>query len=302
MTLDFDPDRPPPPARPAATLILLRDRRDPLRDPLRDDERDDKRDLEVAVMQRSLQSKFMGGAVVFPGGRVEPHDARGEWPAALTTHAGESSEPWWDDEGFAARVAACREALEEVAMVPLTGGAITSEALEGLRRAIAEGVAPFREALRAEGRALDLDALVPFSRWVTPEAEQRRFDARFFVARAPEGQEGAIDRREAIRTFFATPRALLDDYERGAIALFPPTHRTLVRLSTVRSVDDALSLARRASLDVICPRFALDDGVPTLALPGDRLHAIAEPRIEGASRYVLRGDRWVEEDAPRASI
>jgi hypothetical protein len=146
------------------------------------------------------------------------------------------------------------------------------------------------------GRTLDLASLVPLARWVTPEAEQRRFDARFFVARAPEGQEASMDEREAIRTFWALPAQLLEEADRGRVTLFPPTHRTLMHLAASGSVDAMIARARSSTLDPICPRFAIDRGSPTLALPGDPLHEIPERRSEGGSRYVLRDDRWVSCD------
>jgi hypothetical protein len=277
-SLDFDPNRPPVPPRPASTLVLLRDARD---------------GVEVVVMQRSLQSSFMGGAIVFPGGRLEAHDARAEWPEALVTR---DDGPWWDDEGFAARVAGCREALEEVSIAPVTGGPLAHAEAETLRKAAAEPWPAWRDQLATLGRRLDLASLVPLARWVTPEAESRRFDARFFIARAPEGQEGVMDEREAIRTFWARPATLLDDWEHGRVSLFPPTHRTLEQLAAFDSVDAALASARGAALHEICPRFVLDEGVPTLALPGDPLHAVKERRSPGGSRFVLRGDRWIPTD------
>lgn len=240
-------------------------------------------------MQRSHQSRFMGGAIVFPGGRVEEGDALDAWKGLHTQADG----PWWDAEGGAARVACCREALEEIGILPVSGPPLQVTALATLRAASEKGSEALRTALSASGLQLDLAALVPLSRWVTPEAEQRRFDARFFVTRAPLGQEGAMDEREAIRTFWSTPAALLEQYVSGEVTLFPPTHRTLELLATVSDVESALAMARASTLEIICPQFVLDEGKPTLALPGDSLHAVRERRVPGGTRYVLEGERWV---------
>jgi hypothetical protein len=272
--LDFDPDRVPVTPRPAATVILLRDTGT---------------DVEVCVMQRSNESSFMGGAVVFPGGRVEPSDAT--WGAAVTSAGGR----WSDEEGNAARVAACREALEEVGIVLCAGDAPSSATIAALRACTtAESL---QQTMAASGLAFDLSALHPLSRWVTPEAEKRRFDARFFLARAPRGQEGSIDAKEATRVFWATPAALLADFEEGTIALFPPTHRTLEWLAQVHTVEQALELAARETLAIVCPRFVVDAGNPVLALPGDPLHEVKERRIAGPSRYTLRDAKWVSSEA-----
>lgn len=279
--LDFDPTRVAVAPRPAATLLLLRDR-------LVSDSTH-RAELEVCVMQRSKQSSFMGGAVVFPGGRIEPADAASEWDEVVERGSGAWLD-WWDDEGRAARIAACREALEEVGLAPIPG--VTREQLDTLRRAVTPA------AFLAVGCRLDLGALVPFARWVTPEAESRRFDARFFLAAAPPGVEPVSDEHEAVRVLYETPRQLLTQFERDEISLFPPTHRSLELLASVTTVAEAFNLARTASLEVICPRFLVEDGAPVLALPGDPQHEIREPRIAGGSRYMLREGRWTSGDAP----
>jgi 8-oxo-dGTP pyrophosphatase MutT (NUDIX family) len=288
--LKFDPDRAPVEPRPAATLILLRE-------PL--DAGGRAGPLEVLVMQRSLRSSFMGGAVVFPGGRVESDD--GDWGDAVAP-AGRAAGPWWDAEGRAARVAACREALEEVGVMPLVGELVGPDELASLRRAATSGSARLREALSESGRRLDVEGLVPYARWVTPEAEPKRFDARFFVAKAPIDQIAISDEHEAVRVAWETPAELIRRSEIGEITLFPPTHRTLTRLREAGSVARVLDEAARACLEIICPRFALDEGVPVLALPGDPLHEISARRVAGGSRFALRGERWVEEDVPRKDV
>ena len=244
-------------------------------------------------MQRSLQSSFMGGAVVFPGGRVDVEDAVERWPATLLErHLGA------DDATDSARITACRESLEEVGLLPLSGAnERCAEHVSALRRALESSVGSLREALDTRALRLDLTALTPLSRWVTPTAEPKRFDTHFFLARAPAGQEPRSDEREAIRVLWATPRALLDDYDSGAITLFPPTHRSLEWLAARPSIDDAFAAADAACLDEICPVFSLVDGVAVLALPGDPLHPIGEKRIDGATRYVLRGEVWRSEEA-----
>ncbi len=266
--LDLDSSRVPVTPRPAATILLLRN---------------GPAGLEVCVMQRSKQSSFMGGAVVFPGGRVEPSDAADELRAV--SELGEGA--WWDDEGRAARVAACREALEEVGLAPIAG--VTRDELAELRRR------PLAAGLADLGKKLALDSLVPFARWVTPEAESRRFDARFFLAEAPPAIEPVSDDHEAVRVLFAQPAELLAQYERDEIALFPPTHRSLELLTEHSTVASALAMA--PGLELICPRFVVEDGAPILALPGDPLHDIGEPRVRGGSRYVLSNGRWASRNA-----
>lgn len=287
--LDLDATRTTTPTKDAATLLLLRDGR---------------RGPEIFYVERNRRSAFMGGAIVFPGGKVDALDADEAWDTRVTApHP--SSERFSSSarHATALAVAACRESLEEAKILPVDGGALGDPDLDALGRALAESPARLREALAERALRLDLLALVPFARWVTPEAESRRFDARFYLARAPEGQSGAHDAHETVASGWDTPRALLERWEDGLVTLMPPTHRTLMLLAEQRSVDAILEAAASACLDPICPRLVqhkdLEGETLALVLPGDPEHEVGEARVPGPSRYVLRGERWRAGDAPR---
>ena len=284
-TLDGDAPKP----RDAATLLAIRD---------------GEAGLEIFCVERSKASRFMGGAIVFPGGKIDPADFDSRWLTSVTHLAPRTALFSADPElARALAIAAAREALEEAALLPVSGGAISHEDLLALRaRAEKEPSAIFGE-LEQRGLVLDLAALEPLSRWLTPTAEPRRYDTRFFLVRAPHGQHGAHDDHETMSSFWATPKALLARFDRGEVQLAPPTHRTLEILSAAFSVDDAFAIARVANLETICPKLVKQkgaDGDETMALvlPGDPEHDVAEARIAGKSRFVLRGDKFVPEDAP----
>lgn len=281
LKLDFDETRTPSPPRDAATLVLLRPA-------------PGASGFEVACVERSPGSRFLGGAVVFPGGKVDEADADPAWAKGATLPRGP----------FEARfaVAACREALEELAVLPLVGGTVTAEELLALRTALAAETTTLLRWLTERAWGLDLAALVPFARWVTPVAEARRYDARFFLARAPAGHDGLHDGGETTASFWATPLHVLARWSAGEIQLAPPTHRTLAWLSGFATLEDALKAAGDACLDPVCPRLVrhVDGSGETraLVLPGDRDHEVRERRVPGPSRFVLRGERFVPEDAP----
>ncbi len=287
--LDLDETRESVPPKDAATLLLLRD---------------GPSGPEIFCVERNKKSAFMGGAIVFPGGKVDALDADAAWSHITTApHAAGAGLADDQDHLRALTVAACRESLEEACIVPVSGGALDEAGLRALQSALTAGSTALRAALEARRLKLDLGALVPFARWVTPVAESRRFDARFFVARAPEGQIGAHDEHETVSSFWATPRDVLARWDEGRVQLAPPTHRTLTVLSAHASVDDAVEAALQASLAPICPRLVphKDAQGDTLALvlPGDPEHDVPEARVAGPSRYVLRGERWRSEDPPR---
>jgi len=100
-------------------------------------------------------------------------------------------------------------------------------------------------------------------------------------------------------SLWARPADVLDKAARGEFFLAPPTSRTLELLAGARDVHGALSLAARQTLRPICPRFVPGDETspPFIALPGDPAHEVRECRVDGPSRYVLRDNRFVGEDA-----
>lgn len=290
--LDLKLDRAASPPKDAATIVLVRDARG---------------GVEVFCVERSKQSRFLGGAIVFPGGKLDPTDAADEW-SSLATAARKPREgtiPFTTDDRHlrALAVAASRETLEEAAMLHVRGGAVTQEELFLLRTRLSSDPAALRSFLRERELKLDLEALHPLARWITPEAEARRYDARFFVAVAPSGQTGAHDDRETMASFWATPGEVLRRWERGEVQVAPPTHCTLAQLASCPTTEAVLALAAASCLDPICPRLVpqSDGATQTLALtlPGDPEHEVKERRVGGPSRYVLRGDRWQAEDAPR---
>lgn len=284
--LSFDPDRdgPPPTPRAAATVVVVRRR----------EVADDRGGLEVFCVKRNDRSGFLGGAVVFPGGKVDPGDEAASLHASEVPRRAAAFEAE-DASALALCVAACRETLEEAGIVPLVGGSPEIAAL--LRADLAAG-ASLVEALASRGARLDLGLLEPFARWVTPEAEQRRFDARFFLLALPPGQEGSHDRHETTQSFWAAPAEVLRRFEAGEVFLAPPTTRTLELLRSITSYEDARALARAQGLAPVCPRFVLSEGVAVLALPGDPEHPVGERRVEGPTRFVLRDGRFVSEDPP----
>ncbi len=281
--LNLDAARPPVDPVDAATLVLLRDGRD---------------GIEVFCVERNRKSRFMGGALVFPGGRVDAGDRDPAWrPFLLPAHprtsvAGGSAELRQD-----LALAACRESLEEAAILPVRGPLTHDHALE-LRAALASGADALRAALTARGLRIDLASLVPFARWVTPAAEARRFDTRFFMMRTPDGQDGTHDEYETMASFWATPREVLARWAARDLQIAPPTHHTLLRLLDSGTVDDALARASAAPLDPICPALVNYDGTIALTLPGDPDHPESRRIIDGHTRYVLRDEQWHPEDPP----
>jgi 8-oxo-dGTP pyrophosphatase MutT (NUDIX family) len=165
-------------------------------------------------------------------------------------------------------------------------------------------VAAARELREEAAIAVDAASLVPFAHWVTPSAEPKRFDARFFVATLPAGdvQTAQHDNAETVASAWATPSALLERHARGELKLPPPTLCTLEDLAPHATLEAALAWARSRTLVAILPKLAplgetlaivlpWDPEYP--ALPGEgRPIDAGHPLAEGRSRFVLAEGRW----------
>ncbi len=163
-------------------------------------------------------------------------------------------------------------------------------------------VAAARELAEEANVTVDAASLVPFARWITPSAEGKRFDARFFVAAAPADQIARHDSVETVDSLWATPAEVLARYERGELKLPPPTIRNLEDLAVHATVDAALAWARGRVVAPILPKLVPLDDTLAIVLPWDPEYAglpgegiVIEPTHPVArppSRFVLSEGRW----------
>jgi 8-oxo-dGTP pyrophosphatase MutT (NUDIX family) len=227
--------------RDAATVMVLR--------PLSGAPGD--RGLQVYVLRRPASMAFAPGAYVFPGGSVDRADAGTDLGWAGPAPAG-----WGRALGAppalaqALVCAAVRETFEECGVLlagPDSGSVVTSTAgpaWEDARRELLAGEVSLAELLRQRGLVLRSDLLRPWSRWITPESEERRYDTRFFAAALPSGQEAQGVGREADEAVWVEPGEALASAARGDSYLLPPTAVTLSELARCESVAAALAAPR----------------------------------------------------------
>ena len=269
-------------ARPAATVVVLRQ-----------GERHDDGEVEVLMLRRHARSGFAASAWVFPGGTVDAADRRLD-PRHLSgldsrTLAEATGFDESDARGLA--VAAVRETFEEAGLLLArtpSGSWVDVGADDvvrmrhalnerGTRRAAASGGesgaargVDFAAFLDGAGLVLDLSALTPLSRWITPTAEPRRYDTLFMLAAAPQDQVAGHDRVETTDARWLTPSKALQAAADGEMFLIHPTIRNLETLVGCRSVEDA----RQRALDgghvpVVQPHMERDGESWTLSEPGD---------------------------------
>lgn len=271
---------PPREPRDAATVLLLRDAPGG--------------GFEVFMVRRHEKSGFMGGAHVFPGGKLDVADcderilARvvGREAASAVAALGEAIDP---QRALGLFVAAVRETFEEagVLLADTPPGVDLGEA----RRRLDAGE-PFAAVVESIDAKLRLDRLVPHSRWITPEVEPRRFDTRFFVAHAPPDQTATYDERETTEAEWLAPSVALERERASEILLPPPTMRTLELLSALGSARDVIADAERRAPPLVRPVFRDDDGTWMLVLPGDPEHPERTAVVAGPTRFVLVNGRF----------
>ncbi|MEO5810375.1 MAG: NUDIX hydrolase [Sphingomicrobium sp.] len=239
---------------PAATLVVMRPAPAPAPAP---------GPPELLVVERSAGMAFAGGAMVFPGGRIDEDDHR--LAAALGR------------PGDAARITAIRETLEESA-VAVGLGPVDPQRGPGLQASLLAGE-PFAQLIEAERLAIDLDALTPFARWRPAFRHARRFDTLFFLASAPAGDWAPLPQPgECAAAEWASAAAVLARIEAGTASAIFPTKRNLERLARFAGHADAAADAARYPIDPIEPWIEQRGGTDWVCIPANRGYPVmAEP-------------------------
>jgi 8-oxo-dGTP pyrophosphatase MutT (NUDIX family) len=113
----------------------------------------------------------------------------------------------------------------------------------------------------------DPDSLVPFSRWITPEAAKVRYDTRFFLALAPAHSMPKPDGLEIVDVGWFEPQAALDRHGAGEFELVFPTIKTLEVLRGFDSAEEALTATHWNPTEPVLPRIVMVEGEPRIVLP-----------------------------------
>jgi len=247
--------------RAAATVVLARDAAD---------------GPEVLLLRRHGRSGFAAGAWVFPGGVVD----EGDRDLGLVERMDGPTPMQWADrlqvsdpaEAVAFVAAAVREAFEEtgILLARLADDATNPGGREGLeiaRRALLAEVVDLRQVLLTRSLRLSGDRLLYLAHWITPEPEPRRYDTRFFLARAEADAACSPHEEEMTESVWLTARGAVHFFENGSLKMLPPTVHTLRRLADFPSVDAIFASLAEAPVPTILPVMrVVPDGV-TIEVP-----------------------------------
>lgn len=217
---------------------------------------------EVFLLQRHGLSDVLGGAYVFPGGKVDKEDAAGIGELDLGLEE-------------------MHRALGEPELSLEEAGALYAGAL--------------RELQEEAGVTLSASALVPWSRWITPivgGVVRKRFDARFFIALADASHDARHDGYETIESGWHRPRDALEQYWLREIELAPPQIMTLQHIARFPTGRQAVDAARSRKPPLILPHSWQEPEGRAVCYPGDELHPVRERAMPGPTRLFWRNKRF----------
>jgi 8-oxo-dGTP pyrophosphatase MutT (NUDIX family) len=270
----------------------------------------------ILLMRRHRDQDFMGGAFVFPGGRLDEGDCdpdlarctRGLTAAEAKRRLQTPDIP--ETRALGLFFAALRETFEEAGvllacdqaerLVDFAEGE-TAGRFAAYRLELHQNRLSLRELAERENLQFALDLLVPYSHWITPQVESKRFSTRFFLARKPAGQLPFHDTIEMTKSQWITPSAAIELHHAGKILLMPPTLKTVEELSEFDSADDLFRAAQSRRIRTILPETFMTDNAFGVRLPHDPEYATEaykqSPRPSESSRIVMRDGTWRTECA-----
>ncbi len=241
--------------KPASSILLVRD---------------GDAGLEVFMVTRHHKIDFASGAMVFPGGKVDPADSDEDARAAC------SDSDDMDDRELAFRVSAIREAFEETGVLLATdsgGSPLTTERCRSLKEqyalAVEKGEITIGALARKEGLQFDPAALTPFAWWITPAVLAKRFDTPFYVVEIPHGQRELAehDGGEAVESVWIDPSEAVRLADAGKVTMVFATRLNLIKLAKASSVAEAIAQAASSEPVQVTPQVYAEDGRRKIDIP-----------------------------------
>lgn len=294
------PDPNDPKCPHASTIVILRDA---------------PRGVETFMLKRHAKSRFMADRYVYPGGKLDPEDctlaaarrAQGRSPADVeqalamgaaqeNTAPGTMSKTRESARHVATGLflAGIRETFEEAGillarrageqeLIDLTSDPAVARRFQRYRERLMRAEIALSQVAEAEELIFPLDLIAYFSHWITPYRENRRYNTRFFLARAPANQRPLHDSRETVASTWITPQEAVRRNQSGALLLAPPTLHTLIKLAEFSSADAAFSWAIDHRPSVVLPHVCAEDSGDYVLLPGDAAFPDDDPAYRQAT-------------------
>lgn len=250
---------------------------------------DDRSCMRVLMLRRNLKLEFVGGAFVFPGGKVDSSD---EGPSIYELCEGLSDAEASrilevKKDGLAFWVAGIRECFEEAGLLigradgtgslPATGSLLVDTSDYSIRSRVSKAreelnarTKTFQDVLEELGVRLACDLLHYFAHWITPEGSPRRYDTRFLIGRLPQFQTASEDRGETVEAAWIAPSDALSRHREGLFEMILPTIKNLEAISGFSSAAEAISqISRLHEVESVLPKLVRDSQGVRVLLPWD---------------------------------
>ena len=251
---------------PAATVLLIRDSNE---------------GLQVLMVKRSKRPPFEN-LYVFPGGKIDQSDKDQKLVNFSSTLDDKlaSNKLGIDEGGLSYWVACIRECFEEVGVLlakrnngeELDLNGIEKQKFINYRKMLIDNQISLKEICQKERLILNLDSIEPFSHWITPDIEVKRFDTRFFIAYIPSKQTEKHDGTELTESLWISPKKALELSSTGQMPMIMPTTKTLEQCLKFDSGKDLLEHQSKLTNDdipTILPKFLKKEGRWIGLLPDD---------------------------------
>jgi 8-oxo-dGTP pyrophosphatase MutT (NUDIX family) len=282
--MELNSEIPTAPPRDAATVVILRD---------------GPQGPEVFLVKRHGLSDVLGGAYVFPGGKMDAADGVPAHHAYLDQspdqlHAALGEPDTAPATACGLFIAALRETYEEAGVLFAQCAPGANESAAPRAPGAAQG-SDFHQRLESGSLRLQTLAVHPWSRWITPRmpsVTNKRFDTRFFISVMPAGQNAAHDDFEATQSAWLRPRVALEQYWEREIELAPPQIMSLAHLSRYQSAAQALAAARASAPPVIMPEAFQENDERVICYPGHARHPVARRAMPGPLQLFWRNKRF----------
>ena len=248
--------------------------------------------FEVFMVKRHQEIDFASGALVFPGGKLDVQDSN---PALLAT----CSEQNFDLNQLAVRICGIRETFEEAGILlardnidgKIIGAARCSQLVDWYREPLHNRDITLLEIVRKENLTLACDELVLFAHWVTPSYFSRRFDAFFFIAKAPLEQIASHDKIESVDSVWITPNAALNDANEGRKTIVFATRMNLQKLTYFQSTSALIQNSMESEVYTVEPQVEENDGDVTFTIPIEAGYGLTKYTECGGPTLKIKSDK-----------
>ncbi len=232
---------------------------------------------EIFMVLRNPKADFAAGALVFPGGKIDGHDATPQLRDYCLGAEGLS------DEQFVGKVAAIRETFEESGI--LYGKRQTSdqllspeevELISHYREQLNKGEVTLLEFLQREKLFLTLDRLHAWGNFITPEMAPKRYDTYFYLAVVPDGQNAMHDGDEHVSSLWMSTQDILTAVETRQYIIVLATHMNVLKLHNAGDLNAAIELAALQKIYTVTPQVIERAGEIILRIPSEAGYGVLE--------------------------